>query len=89
MTPEQKSAQARQAAHASWARTPNRSSRTAPAHEGLEAYICRKYGVSENARGPERAKQIASARRAYFQALAARSVKKRAERRAQAAGEAA
>lgn len=85
MTPEQKSAQARQAAHASWARTENRTGRMTPAHEGLEARIAREYGIPDGPDTPERAKRMQSARRAYFQELARRSVKKRQARRAEAA----
>jgi hypothetical protein len=36
LTPEQRSAQAHQAAHASWARTADRTARVAPANAGLE-----------------------------------------------------
>lgn len=81
MTPEQKSAQASIAAHAQWARTPNRAARLANAHAGLEARIARDYGIPADLPPAEYEQRIQSARRAYFKTLAQRSVKARAARR--------
>lgn len=80
MTPEQR-AQRVTAAHASWARTPDRAARSAPGFDGLEARIAREYGIPDDMPNPDRAKALASARTAYFRKLAAKSVKARARRK--------
>lgn len=69
------------AAHASWARTPNRTARTAPAREGLEARIAREYGIPDDLPPAEYEKRLANARKAYFGALALKSAKVRRQRR--------
>lgn len=76
MTP---SAAARLAAHESWARTPDRSARTAPARRGLDARFERE---ARDRLGPEAtSRQIAdaaeSARKAYYSRLSAAGVKAR------------
>lgn len=81
MTPEERSAQASIAAHAQWARTPNRAARLANAHAGLEARIARDYGIPADLPAAEYELRIRSARRAYFRTLAQRSVKARAARK--------
>jgi hypothetical protein len=65
------------AAHASWARTSDRTARTAPAREGLEARIARQYGISHDLPPAEYAIRIESARRAYFAGLARKSARAR------------
>jgi len=70
----------RAAAHQSWANTPNRSARTAPARAGLDARF-----LAEAGGDPIRAESL---RKAHFAALALKSAKSRrraAEARALAA----
>jgi hypothetical protein len=83
MSPEQRSLRASAAAHASWARTANRSARVLPANRGLEARIAKEYGIPADLPAAEYAVRIESARRAYFRSLAAKSAKTRARRKQQ------
>lgn len=76
MTPEQR-AQRSLAAHASWARTTDRSARSAPGFDGLEARIAREFGIPDDLPVAERAVRMKSAKSAYFRRLAMRSAKKR------------
>lgn len=81
MTPqEQRSFQAATAAHAMWARCPDRAHRLRNAHAGLEARIARDYGIPDNLPPAEYALRIESAKKAYFRSLAAKSAKRRAAR---------
>ncbi|AUI56767.1 hypothetical protein B1H26_42405 [Amycolatopsis sp. BJA-103] len=84
MTPEQKISQTRTAAHRSWAKTPDRSRRTAPAREAAEARFEREVDPDGVMTPQARALAAASARKAYFGELARRSVA--ARRRNAAAG---
>lgn len=81
LTPEQRSFRAATAAHAMWARCPDRSARVRPANAGLEASIARRYGIPADLPPAEYAVRIESARKAYFRRLAAKSVKARASRK--------
>lgn len=67
------------AAHESWASTPDRAARTAPARRALDAKFLREAGGD-----PQRAESL---RRAYFKRLALKSAQSR--RRAREATEAA
>lgn len=82
MTPEQRLSRATLAAHASWARTTDRSARVRPANKGLEQRIARDYGIPLNLPAAEFAVRIESAKKAYFRSLASRSAKARAARKA-------
>lgn len=85
MTPAEKSAQARAASHASWARCTNRVGRLENARAGLEERIARQYGIPDGLPAREYAQRLESAKRAYFGELARRSAKSRARRRAERA----
>ncbi len=77
------------AAHESWARTPNRSARTAPARAALMA----KFETEVDPEGVldprERAIRAEHLCKAYFQRLALKSAKVRQARKIVAEGEAA
>lgn len=68
-TPAEKSLRGSIAAHESWARTANRSQRTAPARAALDARF-----LAEADGDPQRAEHL---RRAYFQRLALKSAQAR------------
>lgn len=68
------------AAHTSWARTPDRSARTAPAREAALARFEREVDPDGVLLPQERARRAEHARKAYFQRLALKSA--RARRRA-------
>jgi hypothetical protein len=77
MTPEQRTLRARIAAHASWAKT---SDRTAKARKGAAALLARfERQVDPDSRLPpeERRKRAESARKAHMLSLAAKSAKAR------------
>jgi hypothetical protein len=61
------------AAHLSWGNTQNRTARTAPARDGLEAKFLKQAGGD--------AKRAASFRKAFYADLAMKSVQARARRR--------
>jgi hypothetical protein len=72
---------ARIAAHESWARTPDRSARTAPAREAALARFEEQVDPERKLAPDVRAQLAESARRAYFSRLARRSVQVRRNRR--------
>ena len=76
-TPEQRSLNARAAVHSSWANTPDRSRRTAPAREAALARFERQVDPDGVLAPAERARRAESARRAYFLGLSAKSAAKR------------
>jgi hypothetical protein len=76
-TSGQRSLNARAAAHSSWAKTPDRSRRTAPAREAMLARFEREVDPDGTLPPAERARRADSARRAYFLALAAKSASTR------------
>lgn len=82
MTPQQRSTQARAAVHRSWAKTSDRSRRTAPAREAAEARFEREVDPDGTMTPHARALAAASARKAYFGELARRSVAARARKAA-------
>lgn len=75
------------AAHESWAHTPDRSARTAPARAALMARFEREVDPDGLLAPDERARRAESKRRAYFQRLALKSAKARRARSLVAEGE--
>lgn len=78
--PSERSLQHSSAANASWARTADRSARTAPAHAGRDRRIARDYGIPdelEHTNPADYARRLESAKKAHFGKLALRSVKAR------------
>jgi len=75
-------AQARIAAHESWARTPDRAARTAPARDGLEARFQReaRQALGDDATDRQVADAAESARKAYYARLSAKGVAARQAR---------
>lgn len=74
--PEKRRQYARLAANISWARTPVRSERLAPARKAIEAKFLAE--VPPEVTDPaERRKAAASARRAFYQRLAMKGVEAR------------
>ncbi|MFC9765609.1 hypothetical protein [Rhodococcus jostii] len=68
---------ARLAAHESWARTPNRSARTAPARRALMERFEREVDPNGELSPQERAHRAEHARKAYFTRLALKSARSR------------
>lgn len=81
LTPEQRSMMARAMAHASWAKTADRSARTAPARKALADRFEREVDPDRVLPEAERAERAASARRAYFARLSLASSKARGARK--------
>jgi hypothetical protein len=77
------------AAHESWAHTPDRSARTAPARAALMATFEREVDPDGTLPPVERAIRAEHARKAYFLRLALKSAKARRARVVVAEGEAA
>lgn len=71
-----RSSAARIAAHDSWAQTPDRSARTAPARQGLDARFTReaRERLGPDASDAAVSAAAASARKAYFARLSAAAV---------------
>lgn len=80
LTPAQRALRARLAAHVSWARTSDRSARTAPARLASLARFEALVDPDGVLSAGERAARAESARRAYFVGLALRSSRVRAGR---------
>lgn len=74
-TPAQRSLRARMAVHRSWAKTSDRTKRTAPARRGLDARFEREVDPDGTLPPDERAVRAASARKAYYAELALKSSK--------------
>ncbi|MGP5640194.1 hypothetical protein ACTXPS_12180 [Brachybacterium tyrofermentans] len=68
---------AKLAAHESWARTPNRSARTAKARAALMAKFEREVDPDGTLPVAERARRAEHARKAYYTRLALKSAKSR------------
>jgi hypothetical protein len=68
---------ARLAAHQSWANTPNRNARTAPARDAFLARFEDQVDPRRELTPEERAKRATNARRAYFIGLALKSAQSR------------
>ena len=69
------------AAHESWARTADRSARTAPARAALMARFERDVDPNGTLAPDERARRAENARKAYFQRLALKSARSRRKSR--------
>ncbi len=65
------------AAHSSWANTPDRSARTEPARQGMQARFEREVDPTGTLAPAERARRAESARKAYFLTLALKSARSR------------
>jgi len=81
LTPAQRSLRARMAAHSSWARTPDPAARTAPARQRFLDRFEREVDPEGKLPDKERRRRAASARRAYFSALALKSAQARSRGR--------
>lgn len=81
MTPAERSQAGRLGAYVSWANTPDRAKRTAPARRGLEAkferMVIEKHGQLPPA---EHAKCVEATRSAYFAELTRKSVRARKQK---------
>jgi predicted Rdx family selenoprotein len=69
LTPAERTARARLAAHVSWAKTTDRSARTAKARAAFEQKFRDEVDPDRELSESEREKRAASARNAYFQRL--------------------
>jgi hypothetical protein len=85
MTPAQRATQARAAAHAQWARTDDRTARTAPGRAAFLDRFDRQVDPEGRLDPAERARRAEHARKAYFTGLALRSSRARAARKQGAA----
>jgi len=89
-TPAERTRSARIAAHDSWANTPNRSARTAPARAALMAKFEAQVDPDGTLPPDERARRAEHARKAHFARLALKSAQaRRRAREATAVAEAA
>ena len=68
------------AAHESWARTENRTARTAPARAAMQAKFEKMVDPNNELLPAERAKRAENARKAYYARLALKSAKARRRR---------
>jgi hypothetical protein len=73
MTPAQRSLRARTAAHISWANTPDPTARTAPARQAALDRFEMQVDPDGTMNPAERTRRAASAKKAYFLGLAAKS----------------
>ncbi|ASR56299.1 hypothetical protein [Cellulomonas sp. PSBB021] len=81
-TPAERSLVASLAAHESWAATPDRSARTAPARRALLAKFEREVDPDGVLSPAERTRRAEHKRKAYYQRLALRSAQARRSRHA-------
>lgn len=89
MTQDHRSLASSIAAHESWANTPDRAARTAPARAALMAKFEREVDPDGTLPPDERARRAEHKRKAYFQRLALKSAKARRARAIVAEGDAA
>lgn len=86
MSPQsERSLIAQLAAHESWAKTPDRTARTANARRALEEKFEREVDPERLLSPTERAKRVENARKAYYARLALKSAQARRARRGGAA----
>jgi hypothetical protein len=85
LEPSDRQMMGRIAAHESWARTPDRSARTAPARAALLATFEAQVDPEEKLAPAERARRAEHLRKAYFQRLALKSAQSRRKARVLAA----
>jgi hypothetical protein len=79
-SPSERSTLASIASHESWARTPDRATRTAPARAAMMAKFEREVDPDGVLPPDVRAKMAANARSAYYKRLALKSAKVRSRR---------
>lgn len=84
LTPAERTLRARIAAYESWAMTPDRSARTAPAREAALRRFEDQVDPDRTLPDAERARRAESARRAYFTRLAFASAKARRAKKTRA-----
>ena len=77
LTPEERVLRAQIAANESWAKTPDRAARTAPARQALDEKFEREVDPNNELTPAERAKRAESKRKAHFQRMAFKSVQAR------------
>jgi hypothetical protein len=82
LTPAQRVLRARLAAHASWAKTADRTARTKPAADAFMARFEREVDPDNLLEPAERLRRAESAKKAYFQRLALASSRARGGRKA-------
>lgn len=82
MTPEERSMRARVAVHTSWAHTPDRTARTAPARDAAFARFERQVDPDGVLPAEERRQRAEHLRKAEMQRLALKSAQARRKRRA-------
>jgi hypothetical protein len=80
MTPEQRRLRSSAAAHAQWAKEPDRTARTSPGRAAFMARFERQVDPDGQLDPAERARRAEHARRAYFLSLALKSSRARAAR---------
>lgn len=80
-TPAERRLRSQYGAHLSWANTPDRSARTAPARKALEDRFLREADPDNSLTPAERAKRADSLRRAYYSQLALKAAQARRRRR--------
>jgi hypothetical protein len=73
------------ASHESWARTPDRAARTAPARAAMQARFEREVDPNNELLPEERAKRAQNAKAAYYKRLALKSAKARSRNKLQVA----
>lgn len=82
LTSGQRQTRSRQASHASWANTDDRTQRTAPGRAGMLRKFEDQVDPDRVLSPAERAKRVESARKAFYTGLALKSAKVRAAKRA-------
>lgn len=82
LTPSERTLCSQIGAHESWARTEDRSARTAPARKAMLDKFERQVDPDGKLTPAERAKRAENARKAYFSRLALKSAQARRRRRA-------
>lgn len=86
LTPTERVLRARNAAHASWARTDDRTARSAPGRRAADARFEKQVDPLGVLTPAERAKRAASARAAFYADIQRRSIAARRRRRAEREG---
>jgi hypothetical protein len=85
LTPAERVLRSRQAAHASWSKTEDRSTRSAPGRRAADARFARLVDPDGTLPAAERAKRAASARAAFFAEIQFKSLQARRRRAAEKA----
>jgi hypothetical protein len=80
LTPAERSLRGQIAAHESWARTPNRSARTAKARKAADARFEDQVDPDRTLPPAERAKRVEHARKAHFARMAMKAAQARRRR---------